>query len=251
MKFVFLVFTAVFLIAPQADAFNEKQLIRSMGQRNFSSSLMTSVIDIARDLRDKTGCLNKTNLNPRKDKFVVCDLKDLNPDDSRCHLINISTNQIEAAGPVSFGENGAASNPKQGEKQTGLGVYVTQNSTSKKRGGYYRHVVSHDGRPELREIGPIFKTRTGRLPASTEGSTMMAGKFAKVMKKQSGNIIWMNHSAKNKYDNACGMAFSRNKYESDMSLTQIANHRAKMKGAPQRGIVFRLKFFIICVKKCL
>lgn len=221
----------------EAQAFEEKFLLQAMGQRNFSSSLITSAIDIARDLKDKTGCLHKSNIRPQEDKFVICDLNEVQPLESRCHLIDLKHSKVQASGPVSFGSGGTTDIPKEGSKQTGLGVYVTGEKIVKKKGNYYRHIIHHNGQLELQNIGPLFKTKSSGLPASTEGSPMISGSFAKTLKSESGNILWANHSPTKTYDNACGMKFSRLIYESDMSESQLAEHKAKQKNKPpQRGI---------------
>ena len=234
----FILFISFLILNPKfIQAFEEKFLFRSMSQKNFSSSLITSAMDIARDLKDKTGCLHKTHLQPREDKFVICDLKETLPQESRCHLIDLKNSQVQASGHVSFGSQGLANAPKDGSKQTGLGVYVTEKSVTKKKEGYYRHMIHQDGRPEFQNLGPLFKTKSSRLPASTDGSPMTSGSFAKTLKSESGNIIWVNHSPTKTYDNACEKKFSRLIYESDMNETQLAEHRAKQENeSPQRGI---------------
>jgi hypothetical protein len=221
-----------------SEAFQEKFLMRAMGQKNFSSSLMSSAMDVARDLKDQTGCLSTTSLKPNTEKFVICDFNEILTQDSRCHLINLKENIVQASGPVAFGSKGVTHLENQDTtKKTLLGAFITTPDLNKKSGTFNRKLVRANGTELPENLSPQFQPKSRRIPASTKGSPTVAGEFADVLKNESGNIIWVNHSVKHPYDNACGNIASRNVYESDMNDVQLAEYKAKMKkDQPQRGI---------------
>lgn len=228
-----------------SQAFQEKFLIRAMGQRNFSSSLMSSSMAVARDLNDQTGCLHNTSLKPATDKFVICDLNESMVQDSRCHMINLKTNSVEASGPVAFGSKGVTHEDAaaaDSTKKTLLGVFVTKEELDRKSNIFSRQLLRANGTALPSHLNPVFQPKSKRIPASTKGSTTIAGEFADRLRTTTGNMLWVNHSVKHPYDNACGNIASRGVYESDMSDVQLAEHRAKMKkNQPQRGIASEKK----------
>ena len=227
-----------------SEAFQEKFLIRAMGQRNFSASLMSSTMDVARDLKDQTGCLYKTELKPATDKFVICDLNELLTEDSRCHLINLSNNSVEASGPVAFGSKGVTHEDAKANldsKKTLLGAFITKADLTKKASTFTRQLIRANGQALPENLNPVFQPKSRRVPASTKGATTLAGEFADRLKTESGNMVWVNHSVKHPYDNSCGNIASRNVYESDMNDIQLAEYKAKMKGSAQRGIASEKK----------
>jgi hypothetical protein len=238
-----LTFVLSFGVTNAAFSFQEKALTRAMGQRNFSSSLMSSAMDVARDLEDKTGCLHKTNLTLSTDKFVICDLNEIMTEDSRCHMLNTSTNLVEASGPVAFGEKGVSHLEGQADgsnKMTLLGAFIATPATSKKSNDL--KLIRYNGTELPKALNPVLKTDSRRVPASTKGSPLVVGEFAKKLKNEASNMIWVNHSVKHPYDNSCGQAVSRRVYETDMNDVQLAEYRAKMnpknpaKQEPKRGI---------------
>lgn len=209
-----------------------------MGQKNFSSSLMSSTMEVARDLKDQTGCLHNTALKPSADKFVICDLNESLNKDSRCHLINLKDNAVQASGPVAFGSKGVTHLANQDTtEKTLLGAFITTAELNKKSSTYSRQLVRANGSALPANTNPQFKPKTKRVPTSTKGETLVTGKFADTLKDESSNLIWVNHSVKHPYDNACGNVASRKVYESDMNDVQLAEYKAKMKkNQPQRGI---------------
>lgn len=226
------------------QAFEEKFLVRSMGQKNFSSALMSSTMDVARDLQDKTGCLYNTALKPSTEKFVICDLNEVRINNSRCHLINLKENKVQASGPVAFGAKGVTHLENQNTaNKTLLGAFITTNDLNKKSGTFTRKLVRANGSELPENTNPQFQPKKKRIPASTKGNPTVSGKFADVLKNESSNLIWVNHSVKHPYDNACGNVASRRVYESDMNDVQLAEHRAKMKKEKeaQRGIASEKK----------
>lgn len=227
-NFIFSILVLGLTLMNSSEAFQEKFLIRAMGQKNFSSSLMTSAMEVARDLKDQTGCLHKTALKPNTDKFVICDFNEILNSNSRCHLINTKKNTVEATGPVAFGSKGVtAQSNSDTTKKTLLGAFVTTNEMNKKSRTYTRKLVRSDGSAVPANLNPEFKPNSSRMPASTKGQPVIVGSFAEVLKKESDNLIWVNHSVKHNYDNACGQMASRKTYESDMNDVQLAEYRAK------------------------
>ncbi len=220
------------------EAFQEKFLLRAMGQKNFSASLMSSAMDVARDLKDQTGCLHDTELKPNKDKFVICDLNEIVSTDSRCHLIDVKENSVKASGPVVFGSKGVSSHGNQNTaNKTLLGAFITTFELSEKSNTYTRQLVRANGSAIPENSNPQFKPSARRIPANTKGPTVVTGEFADNLKNESSNLIWVNHSVKHPYDNACGNIASRKSYESDMSDVQLAEFKAKSKpNASKRGI---------------
>lgn len=224
-----------------SEAFQEKFLVRAMGQKNFSSSLMTSTMEVARDLKDQTGCLTETALKPSTDKFVICDFNEILSSNSRCHLINIKNDTVEASGSVAFGSKGVTAQANADTtKKTLLGAFITTSQVDKKSKTYTRKLVHSNGSAVAANLNPQFKPKSRRVPASTNGQPVVVGSFAKMLKKESANLIWVNHSVKHKYDNACGKLASRKIYESDMSEVQLAEHQAKNKKST-RGIANQKK----------
>lgn len=225
-----------------SEAFQEKFLMRAMGQRNFSSSLMSSTMDVARDLKDQTGCLHNTALKPNTEKFVICDLNETLIKDSRCHLVNLKDNSIQASGPVAFGSKGVTHLENQDTtKKTLLGAFITKPELNKKSGTFTRELVRANGSALPAALNPQFKPKTKRVPANSNGGPIVSGAFAETLKNESANLIWVNHSVKHPYDNACGNVASRKVYESDMNDVQLAEHKAKMKKEAQRGVASEKK----------
>lgn len=225
-----------------AHAFQEKFLVRAMGQKNFSSALMSSTMEVARDLKDQTGCLHNSEYKPSTEKFVICDFNEVRVKNSRCHLINITDNTVQASGPVAFGSKGVtASENENTAKKTLLGAFITTHELNEKSGTYTRELIRANGSALPKNASPQFQTKSKRLPASTKGNPVVSGEFADVLKNESSNLIWVNHSVKHPYDNACGNVASRKVYESDMNDVQLAEHRAKMKKEAPRGIANQKK----------
>lgn len=232
-----------------SQAFQEKQLVRAMGQSNFSAALMTSAMDVARDLNDKTGCLYNTKMNPDRSKFVICEFKNFNKGSSRCHLIDIVKNKVET-GPVAFGKKGLthlADKANKQSKKTLLGTFLTNTGLDEKSNIYTRELVDISGEMNSENLRVSFAPKSSRIPASTKGEAMTSGKFAQILKDNSANVLWVNHHANQPYDNSCGHTISRVKYESDMNDVQVAEHRKAMreekaladrraKKLPKRGI---------------
>lgn len=242
-NFIFAVLVLGLSMMNSSEAFQEKFLLRSMGQKNFSASLMSSAMDVARDLKDKTGCLHDTALKPSGDRFVICDLNEIINQDSRCHLINLKDNSVQASGPVAFGSKGVTASANQDTtKKTLLGAFITTAELNKKSSTYTRQLVRSNGSQLPENTNPQFKPKARRIPASTAGQTVVTGKFADTLKNESANLIWVNHSVKQPYDNACGNVASRKIYESDMNDVQLAEFRAKnKKNQPQRGLASEKK----------
>lgn len=240
-----LVIALAVIDSTSTEAFQEKFLIRAMGQRNFSASLMSSAVAVARDLKDQTGCLFNSNMKPVSDRFIICDLNETMIQDSRCHIINLANNAVDASGPVAFGTKGTTHVDmaiNENSKKTLLGVFVTKADLDEKSKAFTRQLLRANGTALPSHLNPVFKPESSRIPASTKGSTTFAGEFANRIKSDSGNMLWVNHSVKHPYDNACGNFASRQIYESDMNDIQLAEHRAKMK-KPQaeRGIASEKK----------
>ncbi len=245
LNFILAVVVMGLAMVESSEAFQEKFLIRAMGQRNFSASLMSSSMAVARDLNDQTGCLHNTTLKPATDKFVICDLNESMVQDSRCHMINLATNAVEASGPVAFGSKGVThvdASALDETKKTLLGVFVTKEELDRKSNIFSRQLLRSNGTALPGHLNPVFQPKARRIPASTKGSTTLAGEFADRLRTTTGNMLWVNHSVKHPYDNACGNIASRAVYESDMNDFQLAEYKASQKkNQPQRGIASEKK----------
>lgn len=219
-------------------AYNEDQLIDAMTKNNFSASLISTTIDIARDLNDKTGCFQTSKTRPSKDRILACEYKLAKREQSMCHLVDLKTHKIES-GYVAFGEKGMSNGPRPGALKTPLGVFTLDNKinsvANKKQSlgsSFASSFVRHDGRVSKNQLGMVYYPDTQKTFKKSNGTPALFGDFAKTVLKNAKSTVLINHSLDVPYDNACGKLQARRNYKSDQGIAKVL-HRSYKPGKPQ------------------